>query len=103
MNYNSVCNILFLDLFTIYIFIKINLLFIVSVDHLTTGSNFHLALQNYLKTNIVPDDSSSIIDLWKSVTNVLNDTKLKPELIEQSLVHPILKYKGIVDCVSTIR
>lgn len=70
--------------------------------HLTKGSQFHLTLQNYFQTGKIPDDRSPIIDTWSSVNSILSKINPKAELVEASIVHPVLKYKGIVDCVAEI-
>lgn len=71
--------------------------------HLTAGSNFHSALQTYFVTKQAPATNSPLAALWSSVSSALVNVHPDPELIEAPIVHPILQYKGIVDCVSNVR
>lgn len=72
--------------------------------HLTSGSTFHLALQQYFEKQEVPLATSPPVthQLWQSVNSILANIKPIAELVEAPIFHPILQYKGIVDCVSTI-
>lgn len=68
-----------------------------------TGRTFHSAVENYLETRQTPEDSSSVIKLWRSVSHVLVEMDPKPLLTEAPIVHPHLKYKGIVDGLAVIK
>lgn len=69
---------------------------------LQTGKSFHMAIENYLERREQPASDSPIINLWNSVDGVLKSLQPKPVLTEKPLVHPTLKYKGIIDSVSMI-
>lgn len=73
------------------------------VGHLMAGSNFHSSLQHYFHTKEIPPEDSSLAKIWSSVTGVLNRIEIDPDLIEAPIVHPVLQYKGVVDCVSQVR
>ena len=66
------------------------------------GKEFHEILDNYFQTGNIPQSTSSNFKTWESVYVVLKKVSPNVELIEAHLVHPELKYKGIVDCVSSI-
>lgn len=70
---------------------------------LKLGQTFHSSIENYLKHQQVPDENSSVYKLWQSVGSVLIELDPKPVLIEKSIVHPHLKYKGIIDSVAVIK
>lgn len=78
-------------------------LFPLCAAHLTAGSTFHAALQTYFQTKEPPAAKSPLSDVWTSVTSALANIHDEPELIEAPIVHPILQYKGIVDCVSAVK
>lgn len=71
--------------------------------HLSAGTSFHGALQKYFDTKETPAPQSSLSGLWTSVTSALVNINDSPELIEAPIVHPVLQYKGIVDCVSNVK
>lgn len=73
------------------------------VAHLSAGSQFHTALQTYFHTKQAPEPKSPLSGLWTSVAAALVNVHDEPELIEAPIVHPILQYKGIVDCVSGVK
>lgn len=70
---------------------------------LNTGKMFHSSIQNYFENEQVPDDSSPVYKLWQSVGIVLAELDPQPVLMEKSIVHPDLKYKGIIDSVAVIK
>lgn len=70
---------------------------------LRTGQEFHSSIENYFDNQQVPEESSPVYKLWQSVGGVLVELDPKPVLIEKSLVHPDLKYKGIIDSVAVIK
>lgn len=71
--------------------------------NLQTGSLFHSCLENYLINRVVPDTQSPVYNLWQSVDTVVNALDPKPLITEKPIIHPVLKYKGIVDSVSVIK
>lgn len=72
-------------------------------ENLRTGSLFHLCVENYLTKKQVPDSQSPVFNLWQSVNSTLSALDPKPLMIEKPILHPDLKYKGIIDCVSIIK
>lgn len=68
-----------------------------------TGQMFHTSIENYFEDRQLPDESSPVYALWQSVGGVLVELDPKPVLIEKSVVHPDLKYKGIIDSVAVIK
>lgn len=70
---------------------------------LKTGQLFHSSIQNYFDNKVVPDASSPVVKLWQSVGSVLVELDPKPILTEKSIVHPNLKYKGIIDSVAVVK
>lgn len=72
--------------------------------HLTQGSGFHSALQTFFETKQPPIDvTEAVSQLWTSVSGPLADIHHDTELVEAPIVHPLLHYKGFVDCVSLFR
>lgn len=69
---------------------------------LTTGKQFHAALELYLTDGETPGPSSPVIKLWDSLSGHLSELKPDPVLIEKPILHTHLKYQGIVDNVSFI-
>lgn len=70
--------------------------------NLTAGSTFHSSLQEYFLNNEAPEASSPVYKLWESVSGVLDTFTAMPASVEKTVHHPILKYKGIADCVSEV-
>lgn len=68
-----------------------------------TGSLFHKSIENFLLHKTEPENIPTIQNLWGSVKQSLGEVETQPLLVETPLIHPFLKYKGIVDCVSIIR
>lgn len=68
-----------------------------------TGSKFHKSIENFLTDRIEPDDTTGIEHLWDSINPTLQTLDAKPLLTEKYVTHPILRYKGIVDCVSIVQ
>lgn len=67
------------------------------------GTQFHSAIERFLGDGTIPDRNSSIIKLWDSIDNSLKELQPKPVLLEQSIIHTDLKYKGIIDNVSAVK
>lgn len=70
---------------------------------LNTGTMFHSSIQDYFEKEQVPDESSPVYKLWQSIGTVLAELDPQPVLMEKSIVHPELKYKGIIDSVAVIK
>lgn len=70
---------------------------------LSTGKQFHEALDRYLANGEVPDSTSPVIKLWHSLSGHLTELNPKAILIEKPIIHPHLKYQGIIDNVSLIK
>lgn len=70
---------------------------------LETGKLFHSSVERYLEKREKPDNDSPIIQLWRSVNNVLIEMNPQAILIESSIIHPHLKYKGIIDGLAVIK
>lgn len=68
-----------------------------------TGSLFHQSIENFLMDKTEPEDRPELNSLWSSVQSTLGKVESKPLLSETSLIHPALKYKGVVDCVSLVQ
>lgn len=66
------------------------------------GKDFHTAIENFLERKEQPEKDSSIIQLWHSVNGVLVELDPKPVLTEKPLMHPTLRYKGIIDSLSMV-
>lgn len=69
---------------------------------LDRGSKFHTCIKQFLE---VKDERAVEVDadtegVWKSVQNVLSKISDVRHL-EEDVAHPILLYKGIVDCVAS--
>lgn len=69
---------------------------------LSTGKQFHTALELYLTNGVTPEPTSPVIKLWDSLSGHLTDLKPEPVLIEKPILHTHLKYQGIVDNVSFV-
>lgn len=76
-------------------------------DNLGRGLRFHNMLQDYF--NRSDDESETVVSegdpnyqVWKSVQSILPEIDQKALFVEQRVQHPVLRYKGVVDCVSTI-
>lgn len=72
-------------------------------DILSTGKHFHSILERYLGTGEVPESTSPAIKLWQSLGDHLTELNPKALLIEKPIIHPYLKYQGIIDNVSLIK
>lgn len=74
-------------------------------DNLGRGLRLHNLLQDYFTHGI---EEHSITEahpsylVWKSVRPVLQQVDKQALLVERRVQHPVLRYKGVVDCVSTI-
>lgn len=67
------------------------------------GQMFHSSVEEFLEHRIMPGESSDVYKLWRSVGDVLVELDPKPMLTEKSVVHPELKYKGIIDSVAVVK
>lgn len=67
-------------------------------ENLNRGLRFHNSLQDYF-TGIMPDTEDLV---WQSLQSVVPEIERKALFVEKRVVHPVLKYKGVVDCVSSI-
>lgn len=72
-------------------------------ETLNRGKEFHSAIEHFLSQGTIPQPDSSIIKLWDSIDNSLQEMQPKPILLEQPILHADLKYKGIIDNVSVVR
>lgn len=70
-------------------------------SYLDNGKLFHSTIENYLLIRNIPDATSNIYDTWQSVSPFIQQISDAP-LVEKSIYHPHLKYKGIVDCVASV-
>lgn len=74
-------------------------------ENLGRGLRFHNMLQDYFTGAI---DEASMTEhhpnylVWKSVQSVLPEVNKQALFVEKRVQHPVLRYKGVVDCVSTI-
>lgn len=68
-----------------------------------TGSLFHRSIENFLMNKTEPEDRPELNTLWSSVQSTLGKVESRPMLSETPLIHPALKYKGVVDCVSLVQ
>lgn len=73
-------------------------------ENLSRGLRFHNLLQDYFTGVLADDPEITETDalVWKSIQAVLPEIERKALFVEHRLVHPLLQYKGVVDCVSTI-
>lgn len=75
-------------------------------DNLSRGLRFHNLLQNYFMglsdNEHLTEESGPDYKVWKSVQTVLPEIERQAMFVEQRLVHPVLQYKGVVDCVSSV-
>lgn len=67
------------------------------------GKQFHLAIELYLNEGREPTANSLVWKLWQSLGTQLKELELNPVLVEKQIIHPDLKYKGIVDNVSYVK
>lgn len=75
-------------------------------ENLSRGLRFHNLLQDYF-TGVLPDDPQITetdvnFQVWKSVQAVLPEIEREALFVEHRVAHPVLQYKGVVDCVSAI-
>ncbi|XP_066992781.1 uncharacterized protein [Anabrus simplex] len=70
-------------------------------DLLDQGSKFHAAVQSFLSGSpaVDLDLEPSIEGCWESVRYVLPDLT-DVRVLESHVVHPYLKYRGVIDCVA---
>ncbi|KAG6795899.1 mitochondrial genome maintenance exonuclease 1 [Apis mellifera caucasica] len=70
-------------------------------DLLTNGKLFHSVIKSILsyEETIIPP---SIKSVYYSVESILNDIQITYAL-EKNIMHPTLRYKGIVDCIASYR
>ncbi|KAG5668212.1 hypothetical protein PVAND_016160 [Polypedilum vanderplanki] len=71
-------------------------------EYLNRGKLFHNCLQKYFNNIEINEDNvpSNTKELWKSISHVLCEFQVPAIATEQSIFHPHLRYKGIVDCIS---
>lgn len=74
-------------------------------SYLNRGKRFHECLQKYFNNEQMTEDDLSIdvIEVWKSISHVIQDFEVPATMTEYHLNHPYLYYKGIVDCVAVHR
>ena len=69
--------------------------------HLDRGKQFHSCLQKHFSgEDPSRDEIAPVVDIWNSIEPVLDEIQIPGVHVEESLTHPYLKYRGIVDCVS---
>ncbi|XP_077290993.1 mitochondrial genome maintenance exonuclease 1-like [Arctopsyche grandis] len=67
---------------------------------LERGTQFHnLLSEHFLSVHGVSAVDSALEGVWSSVSHVLKELAT-PKAIESHVVHPVLKYKGIIDCIA---
>lgn len=68
---------------------------------MTNGKLFHSVIKSILsyEETIIPP---SIKSVYYSVESILNDIQITYAL-EKNIMHPTLRYKGIVDCIASYR
>lgn len=78
-------------------------------ENLSRGLRFHNLLQDYFTTTADDRDAKELVaeddpnyPVWKSVQSVLPEIDRDAVFVEKRVQHPVLRYKGVVDCVSTI-
>lgn len=70
------------------------------------GRLLHALLEKYLLNNIEPTNGQGeltteiVQNLWKSIEKVIRDKIKNVRLVEHTVTHPTLNYRGIVDCVA---
>lgn len=75
-------------------------------DTFERGRILHALLADHLMRSDVPiqqkvDQSSEIVNnLWKSIQKIISDKISNVRLIEHTITHSDVKYRGIVDCVA---
>ncbi|EEB14202.1 conserved hypothetical protein [Pediculus humanus corporis] len=74
-------------------------------DSLNQGQKFHSCLKSYLESD--DKENYSICDkdvekCWMSLNHVLPDID-NVKLIEKPVYHPVLMYRGVLDCVASYR
>ena len=75
------------------------------IDSLNQGQKFHSCLKSYLESD--EKENYSICDkdvekCWMSLNHVLPDID-NVKLIEKPVYHPVLMYRGVLDCVASYR
>lgn len=70
-------------------------------ENLNRGLRFHGILQDYFTGEDISPDKEDLV--WRSVQSILPEIDRKALFVEKRVKHPILHYKGVVDCVSSIR
>lgn len=68
----------------------------------SNGTNLHLCIQKYLEGQSDIDLKEPNRGHWTSLELVLNDVT-DVACTEKPVKHPILRYKGILDCVANYR
>lgn len=68
---------------------------------MNNGKLFHSVIKSVLsyEETIIPP---SIKSVYFSVESILNDIQTTYAL-EENIMHPMLRYKGIVDCIASYR
>lgn len=75
--------------------------------NLNRGLKFHNMLQEYF-TKTGEEDMEPLSEdhpnylVWKSVQSVLPEVDKEALFVETRVQHPVLQYKGVVDCVSCV-
>ena len=64
------------------------------------GKLFHQLLSQYFTTPDQIKIDGSVEGVWSSVSSVLKNIG-SAKAIESHVVHPVLKYRGIIDCIAT--
>lgn len=70
------------------------------------GRLLHALLEKYLLNNIEPTIGQAeltkeiVQNLWKSIESVVRDKIKNVRLVEHTVTHPTMNYRGIVDCVA---
>lgn len=68
----------------------------------SNGTNLHLCIQKYLEGQTDIDLKEPNQGHWASLEPVLGDIT-DVACTEKSVKHPVLRYKGILDCVANYR
>ncbi|KAK6645348.1 hypothetical protein RUM43_001624 [Polyplax serrata] len=72
------------------------------VDLLRKGAKLHRCLRTYFETGQEVDieDDEEIKGCWESLEKLLPDIS-NVKMVEEGVNHPVLMYKGVVDCVAS--
>lgn len=75
-------------------------------DTFERGRALHALIANYLlghgepTTGTAELSSEVVCKLWQSIQNVVKDKISNVRLVEHTVTHPQMKYRGIIDCVA---